>query len=263
MRFILSPLARFSGVRRKLKVDRFAEQAWIVLWASFSLTYGLILMKDAPYWNNSAHFWKDYPHLHYQPAFKFYYIMQAAFWSAQIVVLNIEKPRKDYVEMLLHHLVTISLISLSYTFHLTRVGHAILCITDISDIFLSFAKCLRYAGFTTSCDAIFGIFVLSWVYSRFYLLGRVSYSVTFEARDYLTIGWNPSTGHYLTENNVWIFVFLLSCLMALMIFWFVLIVKVIVRVLGGVGAEDNRSDDEDDGEEEEATDEAMQVDKQE
>lgn len=247
MRFILTPLARFCGVRRKVKMDRFAEQAWIVIWATFSLTYGLFLMKDAPYQNDSSQFWKGYPHRDLQPSFKLYYVMQAAFWSAQIVVLNIEKPRKDYTEMLIHHLVTISLISLSYTMNLTRVGHMILCITDLSDIFLSFAKCMRYSGCTTSCDVVFGIFVLSWIYSRFYLLGCVIYSVVFEARTYLKIGWSPATGHYLTENNIWIFVVLLNCLMALMIFWFALIIKVIIRVLGGVGAEDNRSDDEDEG----------------
>ena len=48
-----------------------------------------------------------------------------------------EKPRKDFWEMAIHHIVTIALIIGSYWMNLVRVGHAILCCMDISDIILS------------------------------------------------------------------------------------------------------------------------------
>ena len=69
--------------------------------------------------------------------FKFYYLQVLAFWLHQVFVLGSEEPRKDFYEMAIHHVVTIGLVIGSYWCHLTRVGHAIMCVMDISDIFLS------------------------------------------------------------------------------------------------------------------------------
>jgi acyl-CoA-dependent ceramide synthase len=43
---------------------------------------------------------------------KTYYLLQTAYWTQQlfVLVLKIEKPRKDYNELVIHHLVTIWLI---------------------------------------------------------------------------------------------------------------------------------------------------------
>ncbi len=67
---------------------------------------------------------------------KRYYLIQFAFWAQQIVVVNIEERRKDYHQMLTHHLITCFLIFASYAHHLTRVGNVILCLMDIVDVIL-------------------------------------------------------------------------------------------------------------------------------
>jgi very-long-chain ceramide synthase len=43
---------------------------------------------------------------------KRYYLMQSAYWVQQLIVLvlGLEKPRKDYYELVAHHIVTIWLI---------------------------------------------------------------------------------------------------------------------------------------------------------
>lgn len=43
---------------------------------------------------------------------KSYYLLQFAYWTQQlfVLVLKIEKPRKDYTELVIHHVVTIWLI---------------------------------------------------------------------------------------------------------------------------------------------------------
>lgn len=45
---------------------------------------------------------------------KYYYLLQTAYWIQQlfVLVLKIEKPRKDYNELIIHHIVTIWLIRL-------------------------------------------------------------------------------------------------------------------------------------------------------
>jgi acyl-CoA-dependent ceramide synthase len=46
------------------------------------------------------------------PELKRYYLMQAAHWCQELLVLllKLEKPRKDYAELVAHHFVTLWLI---------------------------------------------------------------------------------------------------------------------------------------------------------
>src|ERR1051325_11610932 len=93
-------------------------------------------MSKSPYWFDTTYFWKDYPHIEMSGLFKWYYLVQLAFWIQQVFVINIEKRRKDYFEMLAHHAVTILLISFSYSTNWTRIGNAVLCTMDFADILL-------------------------------------------------------------------------------------------------------------------------------
>ena len=47
-----------------------------------------------------------------KPQLKRYYLMQAAYWCHQFLVLalGLEKPRKDYLELVIHHFVTLWLV---------------------------------------------------------------------------------------------------------------------------------------------------------
>lgn len=47
-----------------------------------------------------------------KPNLKRYYLMQAAYWCQQfiVLVLGLEKPRKDHRELAAHHFVTLWLI---------------------------------------------------------------------------------------------------------------------------------------------------------
>lgn len=54
----------------------------------------------------------DYPHWEMKPLLKRYYLMQCAYWCQQfiVLVLGLEKPRKDYWELVAHHIVTLWLV---------------------------------------------------------------------------------------------------------------------------------------------------------
>jgi acyl-CoA-dependent ceramide synthase len=53
-----------------------------------------------------------YPHWDMIPDLKRYYIMHAAYWSHQVIVmlLGLEKRRKDHRSLIAHHIVTLWLI---------------------------------------------------------------------------------------------------------------------------------------------------------
>jgi len=128
---------------------------------------------------------------------------------------------------------------------------------------------LKYLEYQRSCDAMFFLFLLSWPYTRHYLYNRLIYSAAFDAprifhRDNHSkpwyqktplrgggewkqgFSWNPEEGYYMTEEVHIVFIALLAVLQALLCLWFVMILRLAVRVVRGSHAEDDRSDYEDD-----------------
>lgn len=85
---------------------------------------------------NTAALWRGYPHFPLASPIKAYYLLQFAFWITQLVTINIEAPRKDHVQMLTHHIITITLIAGSYFYNFTRIGCVILVLLDFCDILL-------------------------------------------------------------------------------------------------------------------------------
>lgn len=73
------------------------------------------------------------------PLMKSYYLLQTSYWVQQLLVLilGLEKPRKDFVELVIHHFVTIFLVSASYIVNLTWIGNAVFVTMDVSDVFLA------------------------------------------------------------------------------------------------------------------------------
>lgn len=93
-------------------------------------------MYHSKYWLNLPELWTDFPVRLMSGLFKWYYLVQFAFWVQQIVVVHIEEKRKDHWQMLTHHIVTCLLIASSLGYYQTRTGHVILCIMDVVDITL-------------------------------------------------------------------------------------------------------------------------------
>jgi acyl-CoA-dependent ceramide synthase len=83
--------------------------------------------------------YEGFPHKTHESIFKFYYLFQAAYWAQQAIVLclGMEKPRKDFRELIGHHIVSLALIGLSYRFHFTYMGLGVFITHDISDFFLA------------------------------------------------------------------------------------------------------------------------------
>lgn len=138
MRFFFQPFfLHFAPHPTPRAATRFAEQAWTVWYCSISFAIGLWIVLESPYWGDLSEMWAAYPQIENSGIFKGYYLVEMAFWLQQVFVLNIEARRKDFWQMLAHHLITCTLLFMSYTYNVTRVGNAILCIMDFSDILLS------------------------------------------------------------------------------------------------------------------------------
>ncbi|KAI9189243.1 Sphingosine N-acyltransferase lag1 [Blastocladiella emersonii ATCC 22665] len=258
--YVLRPTAKALGCRRAL-VERFGEQGWLVVYYTLSFSVGTYFVYNSPYWYNTSQFWIDYPHAYLTGPFKSYYLMQLAFWIQQLFVIHIEKPRKDHVQMLAHHLVTCALIISSYYTNFTRIGSAVLVTMDVGDILLSSAKCFNYVRWRRLCDATFVAFVGVWLYSRHYIYLSMVWSLWSELPTILPLTWAPERGHYMSTGGFWFFMTLLLALQALLLMWLYMIVRVVLKVVRGSAPEDNRSDDEasDNEDEDEDEDEQQQT----
>lgn len=140
MQQVLRPWARYAGIRSRNKQSRFMEQTYTALYFGVMGPVGMYVMSKTPVWYFSTQgLYESYPHYTHEAIFKFYYLFQAAYWAQQalVMLLGMEKPRKDYKELIGHHIVSLALIFLSYRFHFTYMGLAVYVTHDISDFFLA------------------------------------------------------------------------------------------------------------------------------
>jgi acyl-CoA-dependent ceramide synthase len=84
--------------------------------------------------------WTGWPERDLTVLTKGYILVQLSWWLQQILVINIEERRKDHLEMISHHIITVVLISACYIYHQTRVGNLILLLSDSVDVFLTVSR---------------------------------------------------------------------------------------------------------------------------
>ncbi|KAJ6516631.1 longevity assurance proteins LAG1/LAC1 [Mycena vitilis] len=238
-------VGRYFGLTRTGKLERFGEQGYAFVYFLVFGVWGLNVMSQLPtWWYRTEYFWIDYPHTAMLPALKRYYLMQTAYWIQQflVLVLGLEKPRKDYTELVAHHFVTIFLVLVSYVMNLTFIGSAVYMSMDIPDMFLALSKLLNYIQWDAVNNFVLAAFVISWTYFRHYLNLRIIWSALFEVDEFLPSGSGiPPSVRYGAVGA-------LVLLQLLNLFWYYLIVRIVIKVVLTSKAEDVRSDDEDDGE---------------
>jgi very-long-chain ceramide synthase len=142
---------------------------------------------------------------------------------------------------------------------------------------LQAAKLLKYLGFSTACDVMFGAFVVTWFITRHIFYPLVCWSIYAHTPSAMAPGCYPlakpmvpmsSTSDFeaLGGNDIWgnlvkaytdrngpicwnptirySFLGLLLSLQAIILLWFVMIMRIVIMVIRGNGADDVRSDDE-------------------
>jgi len=233
-------------------VLRFAEQGWSFVYYTIQWSYGFYLYCHLPtQLFNLTDLWRDSPHAPIAGPVKFYYLAQLAFYLHQVFILNAEARRKDHVQMMTHHVITIVLVFSSYFGNFTRIGCLIMLIMDWCDIFLPMAKMLRYLAYSTVCDMVFGLFLLSWLITRHALFIVVIVSAFTDIPKVVTFEWAPERGRYLSRATWIVLSSMLIVLQVLQVAWFCTICRVAWRVLSkGEGASDDRSDDEENDQDE-------------
>ncbi|KAF9917032.1 sphingosine N-acyltransferase lag1, partial [Linnemannia zychae] len=209
------------------------------------------VLRISPVWNSWSFWFKpdaifeDYPETSLPYVTLWYYYVQLAFWLQQIFVLHIEAPRKDFSALLAHHTVTLLLIIGSAIGNYWRAGNCVFVVMDIADIILAFSKSMKYLGVSNKiCDVSFGTFMVTWIYTRHYMYAYILHGFMVTAYQKIPYEVNPSEGKWFSRSIALIPITGLWVLQILMVYWFALILRILVKILKGHSAEDDRSEDE-------------------
>uniref|UniRef100_A0A0R3X6R7 TLC domain-containing protein n=1 Tax=Hydatigena taeniaeformis TaxID=6205 RepID=A0A0R3X6R7_HYDTA len=163
------------------------------------------------------------------------YMFQIGFYAHSFyAALRLDVRRKDTSVLLIHHVLTIALLSFSFFAKFHRVGLLVLFLHDISDVILELGKFFiavrskypEYANILEHiANCLFAAFVLSWFYLRIYLFPtKVIYGTTW--------------GVYLThlDREAYFFLFfntMLTTLYLLHIYWSYFIVVMLGKIAMG------------------------------
>ncbi|CEO99537.1 hypothetical protein PBRA_007270 [Plasmodiophora brassicae] len=238
-RLIYKPAAiHFLSARNKsepVAVKKFTESAfkctaYIVLSAQ-----GLTIQFREKWLLDTSEYWRGWPQV-LVPGMRLYYITELSLYLHLLIAQFFDTRRKDFVEMFIHHIVTIPLIVASYCVNFERIGGTIMIVHDLSDVFLEAAKLANYANARMLCDSLFVAFAIVFFCTRLVILPwKIMYTIMIESLDYVIspIGWPFHSGF-------------MAVLIVLHVFWFQIILRMVFKFLRAGSVEgDDRSDDED------------------
>mmetsp|Transcript_13009 Transcript_13009/g.38845 ORF Transcript_13009/g.38845 Transcript_13009/m.38845 type:complete len:339 (-) Transcript_13009:245-1261(-) len=225
-------------------VDKMAQSAMEALFYGSSFVVGVIVVRDEPWIMEPRHWFYEGRTMN-REILVWYYMTYAARYMQGLVSVLLEHKRKDFVEMIFHHVVTLVLILISYNYNEMRIGAAIMVLFDPADVPLHCAKMFKYldkdgAWASFWADRCFELFAVSFfvtrivVYPYLILQGFLYYYVWSMKED---IVFDPIEVSLL---------FWLVMLLLVNMYWFSLIAKVAYKIfIKGEPGEDIRSDDED------------------
>ncbi|XP_066471861.1 ceramide synthase 5 isoform X2 [Tiliqua scincoides] len=200
---------------------KFCESLGRLTFYLTALIYGLSIVWSSPWLSDTKNCWYGYPYQLVTLQMYNYYIMELTFYWCLLFSQFIDIKRKDFLVMFIHHLAAISLLSLSYTLNMVRVGALVLCLHDMPDIFLEVAKMANYAKYQRLCDATFILFSVLFIVTRlglypFWLLN----TTLFESWEII--------GPY---QSWWIFNGMLLLIQILHVFWSYFIIRTAYKAL--------------------------------
>ncbi|PFH33615.1 longevity-assurance protein (LAG1) domain-containing protein [Besnoitia besnoiti] len=243
------------GCVKRGKLCKFAENFWYALWHSTSLVWGASLLieeagtAEEPGWSrmmfeqpDGRWFWiataaehsqgsVGWPLLLPSAPMRFYYLTQIAFWTSCLLFLRFETRRSDFIVFIIHHVATIGLVAFSYASSYWRVGLVILVLHDWVDVLLYWSKCLQYSYIRpVVTDCSFVLFVISYLVARLLLFPFYCVWPTIDSSYTSRITNGRIENHYSYPGGVLLPIFL-SVLVALHVYWFGLIIRMVAKVL--------------------------------
>lgn len=248
--FISNPVVNWLRLNKESDRPKFHESFWkfLVYSATWSACcYLLLLSGKYTYFTEPWTLWDDWAIDMVVPDdIKILYYIECGFYVHSIyATLYMDAVRKDFFAMLVHHVLTVSLLTFSYCTKYHKTGILVLFCHDVSDVMLEFTKLNvylknrngKYYPFHEYISNIgFVGFALVWFVFRLYWFPlRILYTSSVISTH---VAAYRGAGLYLFFNSMmWI-------LLVLDIYWFYFIMLFLYKVATGQlkEIEDTRED---------------------
>ncbi|XP_062512969.1 ceramide synthase 1-like [Corticium candelabrum] len=221
---------------------KFPESAFKVLYyaLSWGFCYYLVVTKYE-LWNHPVDVWKDWERGMAIPLdiYGFYIFQLGLYLHALYATCFLDDVRRDFIMMIVHHLLTIALIGFSFTIRYHLIGLIVIFLHDLNDVILDGSKCLLYMQhrggkvyprWDHAATVGFLTFSVVWFIMRLYwYFYKVLYST-----GYISIVTVPTGRFYLFFNGMLWLLFFIN------IYWFYFILQAMYRVVTGQELKDTR-----------------------
>ncbi|KAI5071202.1 hypothetical protein GOP47_0013453 [Adiantum capillus-veneris] len=251
-KFVLGSVKHLSAAEleeRQKKLVKFKESGWKCMSYLSEELLALAVTYNEPWFTDTRKFWvgpgdQVWPEQKIKTKLRMLYMYAGGFYTYNIFALILwETRRSDFGVSMSHHVTTLALIVFSYVAKFARVGSVVLSLHDASDVFLEIGKMTKYCGLNLIPSLALICFAVVWlllrlIYFPFWVIRSTSYEVleTFNKEKHKKKG--PI--YYYVFNS------LLISLLVLNMYWWVLILRVLVKQIQDRGklGEDVRSDSE-------------------
>jgi len=211
------PKDKWDPETRFHKVDRFGVVLFKFFFFMFISIYGYFLLVEKEWFpsilggkGDILNCFKSLGMLELDEGVKTYYLIQLGYHAHSFLFQFRMTHRADFFEMVLHHVVTLFLISFSYLTNFTRLGSLVLITHDFSDMFGYAIKSVVDTKSAALTLTVYAGLLLSWAFMRLFVFPFYIISVTITQTE---------VDGYALFNGM------LITLLCLHIYWYTLFLK--------------------------------------
>ncbi|OWF56268.1 ceramide synthase 5-like [Mizuhopecten yessoensis] len=235
------------------RMKKFRECSWYFLFYTISFLSGLYILWDKPFFWDTKYCWIGCSKHHVPNDLYWYYTIEMGFYWHMLLMLMFDSKRKDFPELVVHHIVTVLLLYFSFVSNQLRIGSLVLILHDSNDFMMAPSKMANYAKKQVLAEYFFVVFFVVWLVSKLIIYPFwLVWSATFESLQY--IDRNSLTIAYWSLNS------LLWVLQILHIIWTILLSRIILSKFSTDQKMKDVSEDTEDSSDEEEDDISKETD---
>ena len=150
-----------------------------ICYFGFSCFFAFYVAKDADFFpvslggkGSTEHMFRDYPYQEPLPLIREYLLIQLGHHFYNFAVHVCQAPRGDFIEMLLHHILTILLMGIGYFMNCLNVSLLILFVHDTSDLALYVTRICINSRISAIKICSYVSLLVVWSYLRLFVYYR-------------------------------------------------------------------------------------------
>lgn len=147
--------------------EKFEDCSWQLMYYICYCIYGMVVHYDKPWLYDIRLAWEGYPNHDTPPDLWLYMMVASGFYWSQTFTHPIQPKKKDSKQLLLHHVIMLTIFHFGLTLNFVRLGSLVILVHEVADIPLLLGKILGYCKLKNGLHySLHGAFVVLWIITR-------------------------------------------------------------------------------------------------